>query len=211
MVELKEKANSLIITDIQNDFCPAGALAINEGDQVIPIINRISRKFYKVVATQDWHPPDHLSFASNHPGKNEYDVIDLDGIQQVLWPDHCIQSSKGAEFHPALDTQPVHLIIRKGVHRRIDSYSTFLENDKKTPTGLEGYFKGLGIKQVFLTGLATDYCVFYSAMDAREIGFDVFIILDACRGVNVPENNVAEALNVLKKNGVHIIHSSDLP
>ena len=210
MIKLKTNENALIITDIQNDFCPGGALAIAGGDQTIPIINRISGKFYKVVATQDWHPPDHLSFAANHGGKKEYDIIDLNGIEQVLWPVHCVQGLAGAAFHRDLDLRPVHLAIRKGVHRGIDSYSTFRENDKKTPTGLDGYLKGLGISQVFLTGLATDYCVFYSSMDATEFGFDVYLILDACRGVGLPEGNIEKALKTLRQNDVKIIESTQL-
>ena len=208
---IKTRQNALIMTDIQLDFCPGGALAVNEGDQIIPVVNAIAAKFDKIIATQDWHPADHLSFAANHPGKNIYDMVELGGVPQVLWPAHCVQGTPGAGFHPDLDLRPVDLIIRKGTNRGIDSYSAFMENDKKTQTGLEGFLKGLGITQLFFTGLATDYCVFYSAVDAVNLGFEVFVILDACRGVNVPANNVETAKQDMARQGIVLIESGDLP
>ena len=207
---IKTRQNALIMTDIQLDFCRGGTLAVNEGDQIIPVVNAIAATFDKVIATQDWHPADHLSFAANHPGKNIYDTVELGGAPQVLWPTHCVQGSPGAGFHPDLDLRPIDLVIRKGTNRHIDSYSAFMENDKKTQTGLEGFLKGLGISQLFFTGLATDYCVFYSALDAVNLGFDVFVVLDACRGVNVPENNVEHAKKEMARQGVTLIQSGDL-
>jgi nicotinamidase/pyrazinamidase len=201
--------NCLIITDIQNDFCPGGALPVAEGDRIIPIVNALSRKFDKVVATQDWHPPGHASFASTH-NKEPYDIITMDGIQQVLWPDHCVTGSFGADFHKDLDLREVDLIIRKGNDLNIDSYSTFLENDRKTVTGLHYYLKGFAIGDLYFCGLATDYCVYYSAMDAREMGFNVGVILDACRGIDVPAGNIAAAIERMKERGIRILNHDDL-
>ena len=200
--------NALLIIDVQNDFCPGGRLAVKDGDKVVPCINQIMRKFYKVVATQDWHPENHVSFAKNHAGTKAYDVIDVDGISQVLWPVHCVAGTKGAEFHPKLDKSCFHLILRKGTNPNIDSYSAFMENDKKTKTGLEGFLKSLDIKQVYVCGLATDYCVFYSAMDARISGFETFVIIDACRGIDEPKGNLEKALNIMNDNEIEIINST---
>ncbi len=207
---IREKENALIIIDVQNDFCPGGNLAVKEGDKIVPVINNIIKKFYKVIATQDWHPDNHLSFAENHPGKNVYDVIDLNGIKQVLWPSHCVAGTTGAEFHPELDKNSFHLILRKGTNPKIDSYSAFMENDKQTITGLEGYLKNLGIKQVFLCGLATDYCVFYSAIDAISLGFETYVIIDACKGVDFPEGNIEKSLKTMQESGIKIIKSAEL-
>ena len=202
--------NCLIITDIQNDFCPGGALAVAEGNEIIPIVNSLAQKFDKVVATQDWHPSDHVSFAAAH-NKELYDVITIDGIQQVMWPVHCVQGSFGADFHKDLDLRPVDLIIRKGSHRSIDSYSTFMENDKKTFTGLHSYLQGFAIQDLYFCGLATDYCVYYSAVDARNMGFNVSVILDACRGVDVPAGNIAATVQAMKERGIRILNHNDLP
>jgi len=193
----------LIITDIQNDFCPGGALAIADGDQIIPTINKISAGFEKVVATQDWHPAGHLSFASSH-GRHPFEVVKVDGQEQVLWPDHCIQGTAGADFHRKLDLAPVDLIIRKGNDPLIDSYSVFVENDKTTKTGLQYYLWGLGVKHIFICGLATDYCVYYSAHDAATLGFRVTVIIDACRGIDVPEGNIDRVLKDLRRENVLI-------
>lgn len=201
--------NCLIITDIQNDFCPGGALAVAEGDKIIPIINKIVQKFDKAVATQDWHPPGHVSFATTHK-KNPYEIITVDGIQQVLWPDHCIPGTFGADFHKDLDLRKVGLIIRKGNDLNIDSYSTFIENDKKTFTGLHYYLQGLAIKDLYFCGLATDYCVHYSALDAREMGFNVYVILDACRGVDVPAGSIDAAIQEMKERGIRILNHNEL-
>jgi nicotinamidase/pyrazinamidase len=202
--------NCLIITDIQNDFCPGGALAVAGGNEIIPIVNSLTQKFDKVAATQDWHPSDHVSFAATHD-KELYDVITIDGIQQVMWPVHCVQGSLGADFHKDLDLRPVDLIIRKGSHRNIDSYSTFMENDKKTFTGLHSYLQGFSIRDLYFCGLATDYCVYYSAVDARNMGFNVSVILDACRGVDVPAGNIAATVQAMKERGIRILNHDDLP
>ncbi len=200
----------LIIIDMQNDFCPGGALAVPDGDKIIPIINKLSGKFEKVVATQDWHPKNHVSFASNHPGKKEYEVIEHEGIEQILWPRHCVSGTKGAEFHPRLETKNFNLILRKGNNPEIDSYSAFRENDKKTFTGLEGYLRNCGVKKTYFTGLALDYCVFYSAIDSIELSFETFVIIDATKGIDSPEGNIDRSLSKMKENNIKIIESSDL-
>ncbi len=208
-MSIKNK-NALIIIDLQNDFCPGGALEVRDGDKIIPIINKIQGKFYKIIATQDWHPKDHISFASNYQGKKIYDVIKIDNVEQVLWPDHCVRGTYGAELHKDLRTGNINLILRKGTDKNIDSYSAFIENDKKTLTGLSGYLNSLKIKQIFLVGLATDYCVYYSAMDALKFGYDTYVIIDACRGVDVPNNNVKRVIDIMKNNGIKIIKSTDI-
>jgi nicotinamidase/pyrazinamidase len=205
-----EERNALLVTDIQNDFCPGGALPVQEGDKIIPTINKLMDKFYKIIGTQDWHPENHMSFAKNHPGKNEYDIIDIDGESQVLWPMHCVWGTKGADFHPEIITKKFDIIIRKGNNPKIDSYSAFRENDKKTITGLEGYLKNLGIEQVFLCGLALDYCVFYSAIDSKEIGFETYVILDATRGIDSPTGSIEKALDSMQDTGIKIIESKDV-
>jgi len=180
----------LIVVDVQNDFCPGGALQIKDGDSIIPLINRIMDRFDLVVATQDWHPQNQVSFASNNPGKNIYDQINISGIAQTLWPDHCIQGTKGAEFHDDLDLSKFCLILRKGMNPLVDSYSAFIENDRNTETGLAGYLKALKVREIFICGLATDYCVYYSAMDSLRYGFRCNVIIDATRGVDVPEGSI---------------------
>ena len=175
----------LLVVDIQNDFCPKGALAVTGGDEVVSIINKLSRRFAHVILTQDWHCEDHLSFASSHPGKKPLDRVKLSYGEQILWPDHCIEGTKGAEFHPDLKVEHGELIIRKGFHREIDSYSAFFENDRKTPTGLAGYLRERGLTRLYIVGLATDFCVAYSALDARRLGFEVTVIEAGCRGINV--------------------------
>src|SRR5439155_3682337 len=175
----------LIVTDPQLDFCPGGALAVPEGDAIMPLVNRLARHFAHVVVTQDWHPPRHMSFASAHPGRQPFETIEVEYGAQTLWPDHCVQGTDGAAFHPALDIPRVELIIRKGYRPAIDSYSAFRENDRRTPTGLAGYLRERGFDRVTLCGLATDYCVFYSAIDAREAGFATAVELSGCRGIDV--------------------------
>ena len=204
------KHDTLIVVDVQNDFCPGGALAVNEGNAIVPVINGIMPGFTRVVATQDWHPRDQVSFASNHPGSKPYDVIALGGIEQVLWPDHCVAGTTGADFHPRLQTERFHLIVRKGTNPAVDSYSAFLENDKKIKTGLDGYLKAVGAERIFLCGLATDYCVFYSAIDAAQFGFKTYVIIDACRGIDVPENNIERSLSAMKDRGIQIVQSNEL-
>ncbi|MFO1094876.1 MAG: bifunctional nicotinamidase/pyrazinamidase [Planctomycetaceae bacterium] len=191
----------LLVVDIQNDFCPKGALAVPDGDAVVPIINKLARRFAHVILTQDWHRDDHLSFASSHPGKKPLERVELSYGPQILWPDHCIQGTPGAEFHPQLDIEHCELVIRKGYHREIDSYSAFFENDRETPTGLAGYLRERGLTQLFIVGLATDFCVAYSALDARRLGFDVTVIENACRGIDV-DGSLAAAWQQMEAAGV---------
>ncbi|MCS7183408.1 MAG: bifunctional nicotinamidase/pyrazinamidase [Thermoanaerobaculum sp.] len=196
---------ALLVVDVQNDFCPGGALPVPDGDAVVPIINRLALHFPLVVASQDWHPPNHLSFASNHPGRAVLDVITLDGQSQVLWPDHCVQGSWGAQFHPELDTRPFRLIVRKGTDPRVDSYSAFRDNRKDRSTGLAGYLRELGVSQVTVVGLATDYCVAATAEDALSLGFSAKILLPACRAVGVPPGHTESTLQRLRDMGVELV------
>jgi nicotinamidase/pyrazinamidase len=175
----------LLIIDVQNDFCAGGALAVPDGDAVVPIINRLSERFAHIALTQDWHPNGHSSFASAHPGRSAFAVVTMPYGEQTLWPDHCVQGTPGAGFHPQLDTQRAELIIRKGFRPAIDSYSAFFENDRRTPTGLAGYLRERGFRRLFLAGLATDFCVYYSAIDARRLGFDVVLIDQGCRAIDL--------------------------
>ena len=175
----------LLVVDVQNDFCPGGALAVPEGDAVIPIIQRIAPLFQHVILTQDWHPEGHSSFASSHPGHQPFQTIQMPYGLQTLWPDHCIQGTPGAEFHPALHLPQAELILRKGFRPQVDSYSAFFENDHTTPTGLDGYLRERGFRRIFLVGLAYDYCVGYSALDARRLGFEAIVLTDACRAINL--------------------------
>ncbi|HEY8504047.1 MAG TPA: bifunctional nicotinamidase/pyrazinamidase, partial [Gemmataceae bacterium] len=191
----------LLVVDIQNDFCPGGALAVPEGDQVVPVINKLSRRFAHVILTQDWHRPDHLSFASSHPGRKPLERIELPYGEQILWPDHCVQGTPGADFHPDLDVVNCELILRKGYNREIDSYSAFFENDRQTPTGLAGYLRERGLTRLFLVGLATDFCVAYSALDARKLGFEVTVIEAGCRGIDV-DGSLEAAWREMEEAGV---------
>jgi nicotinamidase/pyrazinamidase len=175
----------LLIIDVQNDFCPGGALAVADGDAVVPVVNRLAEKFDHVVLTQDWHPAGHSSFATSHPGAAPFASIAMPYGEQTLWPDHCIQGSAGAAFHPKLETTRAELVIRKGFRSAIDSYSAFYENDRKTPTGLAGYLRERGLRRVFLAGLATDYCVHYSAVDAHRLGFDTVLVEAGCRAIDL--------------------------
>ena len=174
----------LLVIDVQNDFCPGGALAVPEGDQVVPVINRLAGRFRHIAMTQDWHPAGHQSFASSHPGKQPFGMTELDYGEQVLWPDHCVQDTAGAAFHADLDLPGAEMIIRKGFRREIDSYSAFFENDHSTPTGLDGYLKSRGVDTVTVVGLATDFCVNYSAVDAAKLGFKVTVIESLCRAID---------------------------
>ena len=201
----------LLVVDVQNDFCPGGALAVEHGDEVVDVVNRISARFLRVVATQDWHPADHVSFASSHPGRKILETVEAGGVVQVLWPDHCVQGTQGAQLHPRLDQRPVGLIVRKGMASSIDSYSAFFENDGKTPTGLSHYVQGLGVTEVFVCGLATDYCVLASALDARALGVEVFLVADACRGVDQPTGSVKGAIAKMEKAGVRVVQSGEIP
>jgi nicotinamidase/pyrazinamidase len=178
--------DALLLIDLQPDFMPGGALAVAGGDEILPIINSLARRFDHVILTQDWHPPAHISFASSHPGHEPYSQIEAPYGAQTLWPDHCLQHSPGAALHPAIDIPHAELILRKGFRREIDSYSAFLENDHTTPTGLAGYLRERGLKRLFLAGLAYDFCVRFSAIDGKALGFETIVLEDACRAVNLP-------------------------
>lgn len=193
--------HALIVIDVQNDFCPGGALAVPEGDQIVPGINALMDRAEAVILTQDWHPAGHSSFASSHPGKSPYDVIDMPYGAQVLWPDHCIQGSTGAAFHKDLDADRADLIIRKGYNPAIDSYSAFFENDHETPTGLDGYLRTRSITDLTLVGLATDFCVNYSAVDAAKLGFRVTVRQDLCRAIDL-DGSLAAATDGMAQSGV---------
>ncbi|HVC54886.1 MAG TPA: bifunctional nicotinamidase/pyrazinamidase [Stellaceae bacterium] len=194
----------LIVVDAQRDFCPGGALAVPDADAIMPAVNRLAAQFAHVILTQDWHPPGHASFASAHPGRQPFETIEVDYGPQTLWPDHCVQGSAGAAFHPALAIPRAELIIRKGYDARIDSYSAFRENDRKTPTGLAGYLRDRGFERLTLCGLATDYCVFFSAIDARAAGFETAVVLEACRAIDL-DGSVARALAAMRAAGVKLI------
>jgi nicotinamidase/pyrazinamidase len=199
----------LVVVDVQNCFMPGGSLAVKEGDQVVPLINRLAKSFKHVVLTQDWHTADHISFAAQHPGRKAFDTVRLSYGTQVLWPEHCIQGTEGAMLHRELDIPHAELIIRKGYRRDVDSYSAFLEADKKTQTGLGGYLKQRGLKRVFLAGLATDFCVAWSALDARRQGFEALVIEDACRGID-NKGSLARAWAEMKAAAVQRIQSTDI-
>lgn len=188
------ESDVLLVIDMQKDFCAGGALAVPGADEIVPLVNRIARPFKHVVLTQDWHPPAHHSFASTHKGRRPFETIEVDYGPQILWPDHCVQGTSGAEFNGALDIPQAELILRKGYHPHIDSYSAFLENDRKTPTGLAGYLRERGLTRVFLAGLALDFCVRYSAEDAHRSGFSVVVLEDACRAIDA-DGSLADASN----------------
>ncbi|MBN1652237.1 MAG: bifunctional nicotinamidase/pyrazinamidase [Deltaproteobacteria bacterium] len=200
---------TLIVVDVQLDFCEAGALEVPRGGEVVKVINRCSMQFEHIVATQDWHPADHASFASLYPGKKPYDVIEAPYGKQVLWPDHCVQASRGAEMHPELDVARFELLLRKGFRRDIDSYSAFYENDQKTATGLAGYLRERGIERLYFAGLATDFCVLYSVLDARRLGFSVSVVADACRGIDL-DGSLAAAWSAMLRAGAKRVDSSEL-
>lgn len=191
----------LLVVDVQNDFCPGGALAVPDGDAVVGPANRLAERFRHVVLTQDWHPAGHLSFASSHPGRRPLETVAAPYGEQILWPDHCVQGSAGAAFHPALGARHAELVLRKGCDPAIDSYSAFFENDRRTPTGLAGYLRERGFRRVFLCGLALDFCVRYSAEDARRSGFDAVVVEDACRGIGVG-SSIADTMSAFAEAGV---------
>jgi nicotinamidase/pyrazinamidase len=202
-------SSALIVVDVQNCFLPGGSLAVKDGDQVIPVINRIAKSFENVVMTQDWHTPHHVSFASSHEGKKPFETIQLAYGTQVLWPDHCVQGTEGAQIAKGINIPQAELIIRKGFHNDVDSYSAFVEADKETHTGLESYLKERRIDTVFVTGLATDFCVAWTAIDARHAGFNVYVVDDACRGINI-NGSLAKAWDDMTAAGVKKIESSDI-
>jgi nicotinamidase/pyrazinamidase len=204
-----EAQDVLIVVDVQNDFCPGGALAVPAGDEVIGPIHRVAPRFEHVVLTQDWHPANHTSFAAAHPGKRPFETIELAYGVQTLWPPHCVQGSRGAEFLPELRLPQAELILRKGFRPRIDSYSAFFENDRTTATGLAGYLRERGLKRVFLTGLAYDFCVGYSAIDARRLGFEAIVLRDACRAIDL-EGSVKAMEAAFAGCGVRVMESAEL-
>ncbi|MDX1605229.1 MAG: bifunctional nicotinamidase/pyrazinamidase [Candidatus Competibacterales bacterium] len=206
---IDQATDLLLIIDVQNDFCPGGALAVDEGDRVVPVINRLGTRFRHRVLTQDWHPTGHSSFASAHPGAEPFSTIEADYGPQILWPDHCVQGSPGAEFHPELDTVGAELIIRKGFRKAIDSYSAFYENDHRTPTGLNGYLRDRGFRRLFLCGLATDYCVAWSATDARKEDYETYVIEDACRAIDL-DGSLARTWERFAEAGVQRVTSEQL-
>lgn len=204
---MRRSTDCLIVVDVQNDFMPGGALAVPRGDEIVPLVNRIAVQFAAVILSQDWHPAGHASFASSHPGRKPFETMRLAYGEQVLWPDHCVQGTPGAAFHAGLDIPHAQLVIRKGHHRKVDSYSTFLEADRKTKTGLDGYLKSRGVKRVFCVGLATDFCVAWTAMDARRFGLQAVVIEDACRAIDAG-GSLAAALQGMKRAGVRRVASA---
>jgi nicotinamidase/pyrazinamidase len=204
-----DDASVLLVVDVQNGFLPGGSLAVNDGGEVIPVINEIARRFGNVVMTQDWHPAGHASFASSHAGKKPFETIELAYGRQVLWPDHCVQDTDSAALSSDLAIPQAQLVIRKGFHRDIDSYSAFTEADGKTTTGLAAYLKARDISRIFVVGLATDFCVAWSALDARKAGFETYVVEDACRGIDT-EGSLAKAWADMAKAGVKRIRSTDI-
>jgi nicotinamidase/pyrazinamidase len=199
----------LIVVDVQNDFCPGGRLAVPKGDEVVPLVNALAQRFENVVLTQDWHPAGHRSFATSHPGRKPFDSVKLPYGEQVLWPDHCVQGGEGAALHKDLSIAHAQLVIRKGWHKEVDSYSAFLEADRKTRTGLDGYLRERGIRRAFVCGLATDFCVAWTALDARKLGLAAFVIEDACRAID-NQGSLESAWNKMKKAGVTRAGSGDI-
>src|SRR4030095_11445266 len=202
--------NALIIVDLQNDFLPGGALPVPRGDEVIPLANELQQRFELVVATQDWHPSDHGSFAANHPGKEPGDRIILDGVEQILWQVHCVQNPRGAQFAAAFDTSRIAHVFHKGIERNIDSYSTFFDNAHRRHTGLAYYLEKRSIHDIYLMGLALDYCVKYSVLDARQLGLNTHVILDGCRGIELARGDIDRAIDEMKRAGAILLKSREL-
>ncbi|WP_297334833.1 bifunctional nicotinamidase/pyrazinamidase [Algoriphagus sp.] len=209
-MEKKKDNTALVIVDVQYDFLPGGALAVAYGDQIIPLINQIQKKFDLIVATQDWHPEEHQSFAANHPGKKNGEFIDLNGLEQILWPVHCVQGSSGAEFHADLDQSRWKAVFQKGKNPEVDSYSGFFDNARRGDTGLGEYLKTHGVSKVYVCGLAQDYCVKFTALDAVSLGFETFLIADATRPVNLNSTDGDQAIAEMKKAGVHVVISDQV-
>jgi nicotinamidase/pyrazinamidase len=204
-----DDASALLVIDVQNGFLPGGSLAVKDGEQVVPVINRMAKAFFNVVITQDWHTAGHVSFASSHSGKKPFETIDLPYGKQVLWPDHCVQGTDSADLSKDLSIPHAGLVIRKGFHRDVDSYSAFTEADGKTTTGLAAYLKARQLKKVFVAGLATDFCVAWTALDARKAGFETYVVEDACRGIDA-DGSLAKAWADMAKAGINRIQSSDI-
>lgn len=201
---------ALLIVDVQNDFLPGGALGVTDGDQIVPVINALQKHFDLVVATQDWHPTDHGSFAANHPGKEVGEFIDLNGVKQILWPVHCVQDSEGAEFHADLNRERWTAVFQKGIQSMVDSYSGFFDNNRQGDTGLSTFLKEKAVDELYICGLATDYCVKFTVLDALSEGFNTFLISDATKAVNLHSDDYEKALNEMAQNGANIIVSQDL-
>jgi len=206
---MPKSTDCLIVVDVQNDFCPGGALEVKHGDEVVPLVNQLARKFENVVLTQDWHTAGHISFASSHAGKKPFETKRLRYGEQVMWPDHCVQGTRGAALHDGLDVPHAQLVIRKGFHPKVDSYSGFLEADRKTKTGLDGYLRSRGVKRVYCVGLATDFCVAWTALDARRFRFDAVVIEDACRAID-NAGSLEIAWREMRKAGVKRANSASL-
>lgn len=202
-MKIDNATDALLVIDVQNDFCPEGALAVPKGDEVVPVVNRLIPRFAHVLLTQDWHPPGHRSFASAHAGKKPFETAEMPYGTQVLWPDHCVQETEGADFHWDLEDGKAELILRKGFRPEIDSYSAFFENDRKTPTGLSGYLRTRGFKRLFMVGLATDFCVHYSAVDGAALGFEVVVLEDGCRAIDLA-GSLAAAKTAMAQAGVRL-------
>lgn len=202
-------ASALLVVDVQNSFMPGGSLAVPHGDEVVPVINALARKFDTVVLTQDWHTPDHTSFASRHEGREPFGTVTLHYGEQTLWPDHCVMGTEGADLHPDLHIPHAQLVLRKGYHRTVDSYSAFIEADGVTRTGLDGYLTARGITRVYICGLATDFCVAWSALDARRLGFEAAVIEDACRGIDL-DGSLAAAWRDMEAAGVARLRAAEI-
>jgi nicotinamidase/pyrazinamidase len=203
------ESTALIVVDIQNDFCPGGALAVSGGDGIIGCVNMLMSKFRRVVLTQDWHPRGHISFASSWPGRALYDTVQIGATEQILWPDHCVHGTAGAEFHRDLETHKAELVLRKGYHPGIDSYSAFFENDRKTSTGLDGWLRAVGVDSLWVAGLATDFCVLYTVLDALSLGYRVCVVEDAIRGVGVPAGSIEQAVHTMKARNAVFVQAVD--
>ena len=207
----KRENTALIVVDVQNDFMPGGALAVPRGGEVVPVINRLMTQFNPVVATQDWHPSDHLSFASNHPGRRVGEVIPLNDLDQILWPVHCVQHTPGARFVPALNTECFTAVFQKGIDREFDSYSGLYDNGHRRATGMGDFLQERQVERVYIAGLATDYCVKFTALDAVGLRFRTWVVEDACRGVNLRPGDVPKALEDMRRHGINIVQSTELP
>ncbi len=201
---------ALILVDLQRDFMPGGALGVPKGEEIIPIVNRLQTVFPLVVATKDWHPQDHLSFAENHEGKKVGDIVVILDIAQILWPTHCVENTSGAEFAHGLDTEQIEKVFFKGTDRLIDSYSVFFDNARRRSTGLHEYLQSISCDELFFAGLATDYCVFYSAMDARDLGYKTYVIEDVCKGIDLHPGDVKKAMQLMKERGIIVLSSDQL-
>jgi nicotinamidase/pyrazinamidase len=202
---------ALLIVDMQHDFMPGGALGVPGADEIVPVINKLIPKFAEVLATQDWHPPDHMSFAENHPGRRAGDVVDVKGIPQILWPRHCVRHTHGAALVSGLHKEAIQSTFYKGTDKWVDSYSAFFDNARRKSTGLSDYLASRAIREVYITGVATDYCVLYTAIDAIDLGLSTTIIIDACRGINVEPGDVHMAVRTMQEKGARLFHSQDLP